>query len=371
MQALGSVKLSIGAHRSRSKPIWLSLPKVHLREGDMESLEPRLQLTFSVVASELTVIVEAFETDAIRPPDRTLHPIDVLGNDGEVQLAEEFEASLPTEKALSRIGVSLLTDSPPNANEEIAFGGSASFDLDFFIHEDHQVWSFAEWTYSFQTSKPTSITVDYSAHLKEWRRVAFLSATPPGGGLELTEINTGIVRGIPTPGSSFPSGVYDGSIRLDAPRGEYVLEFSSGIALGSHVDDDSQGFLAEGGSRFDVTWKFSTSKADLNRDETIDALDIDVLMGALRATQDPSVEDFDLNGDLMVDQEDVTYLVEDVLQTRRGDVDLDGDVDFQDFVILSINYGTENGWGFGELDGDGVVGFSDFLLLAEVFEQDL
>ena len=53
-----------------------------------------------------------------------------------------------------------------------------------------------------------------------------------------------------------------------------------------------------------------------------------------------------------------------------GDTDLDLDVDFADFLILSRNYGLETYtkpdgpaiWLHGDFDGDGFVGFTDFLL---------
>ncbi len=50
---------------------------------------------------------------------------------------------------------------------------------------------------------------------------------------------------------------------------------------------------------------------------------------------------------------------------QPGDVDLDGDVDFQDFLILQANYGTPSGAlrTEGDLDFDQDVDFQDFLIL--------
>ena len=51
-----------------------------------------------------------------------------------------------------------------------------------------------------------------------------------------------------------------------------------------------------------------------------------------------------------------------------GDVNRDGTVDFNDFLILAKNFNREtNDRALGELDGDGRVTFLDFLLLAENF----
>lgn len=54
--------------------------------------------------------------------------------------------------------------------------------------------------------------------------------------------------------------------------------------------------------------------------------------------------------------------------TQRGDIDLDGDVDFADFFALSANFGaTDAVWSDGDLDGDGTVAFADFLILSQNF----
>ena len=52
----------------------------------------------------------------------------------------------------------------------------------------------------------------------------------------------------------------------------------------------------------------------------------------------------------------------------NGDADLNGVVEFPDFLTLSANYGSgEATWSQGEFDCDGEVGFTDFLLLSENF----
>ena len=59
-----------------------------------------------------------------------------------------------------------------------------------------------------------------------------------------------------------------------------------------------------------------------------------------------------------------------LLQTRRGDANLDGKVDFQDFLSLANNFGRDDhwiSWRTGDLNGDGRVDFADFLILARNF----
>jgi hypothetical protein len=105
---------------------------------------------------------------------------------------------------------------------------------------------------------------------------------------------------------------------------------------------------------------------DFNRDGRVDGRDIDLLVAALSASsQDAS---FDLDSNRRVDAGDLDYLVESILNTRRGDADLDGDVDFADFVTLSFRYGAGvANWGQGDFDADRTVSFSDFVTLASNF----
>lgn len=50
-----------------------------------------------------------------------------------------------------------------------------------------------------------------------------------------------------------------------------------------------------------------------------------------------------------------------------GDINLDGRVAFDDFLILSNHYGKPGSWADGDLDGSGLVDFADFLMLSGNF----
>ena len=52
-----------------------------------------------------------------------------------------------------------------------------------------------------------------------------------------------------------------------------------------------------------------------------------------------------------------------------GDANLDNEVDFSDFLILSENFGDTGSWTSGDFDLDGAVQFADFLLLSENFGE--
>jgi hypothetical protein len=76
---------------------------------------------------------------------------------------------------------------------------------------------------------------------------------------------------------------------------------------------------------------------------------------------------FDLSGDNTVTQADVDSLVKNVLNTRYGDADLNGQVGPEDFNLLASNFSLPGGWGKGDFNGSGVVGPEDFNLLASNF----
>ena len=73
---------------------------------------------------------------------------------------------------------------------------------------------------------------------------------------------------------------------------------------------------------------------------------------------------FDLTADNAVDVADVDHLLEIEMNVRKGDADLDGLVDFDDFLVVSKNYGQPGKWSTGDFDSDGAVGFLDFLHVA-------
>jgi hypothetical protein len=61
----------------------------------------------------------------------------------------------------------------------------------------------------------------------------------------------------------------------------------------------------------------------------------------------------DLNGDLKVDIEDIRILIEDILGTQFGNINLDGVVDATDLAIATAHLGQQGGWAQGDMDGDG------------------
>lgn len=125
---------------------------------------------------------------------------------------------------------------------------------------------------------------------------------------------------------------------LDIPRSIAFLPMIAGL-LG---DFDGDGFLGFG--------------------------DIDLLSGMVRmGTPD---EAFDLTGDKLLTAEDRIFWVKELAESQFGDADLNGKVEFADFLTLSNNFGEPGGWASGDFDGNGEVGFPDFLQLSQNFGQN-
>ena len=119
---------------------------------------------------------------------------------------------------------------------------------------------------------------------------------------------------------------------------------------------------------------------DFNRDGELDASDIDLLsvavveqsLAELDAFGIPRYDVrnnvFDLNTDQFIDDVDRDLWLTHVAAASLGDSDLDGDVDFVDFLSLANNFGeSPSSWSQGDYDGNNETNFLDFLALANNF----
>ena len=75
---------------------------------------------------------------------------------------------------------------------------------------------------------------------------------------------------------------------------------------------------------------------------------------------------YDLDGNGTVDLGDRDERLR-LAGSLLGDANLDGEVNFPDFLALSANFGGTGGWGEGDFDADGKVRFADFLILSSNF----
>jgi S-formylglutathione hydrolase FrmB len=104
---------------------------------------------------------------------------------------------------------------------------------------------------------------------------------------------------------------------------------------------------------------------DFNIDAACDVDDVDQLMG--RIPIGSRAELYDLNESGTVELGDLELLIQKEIGTWFGDADLNGEVDFGDFLALSANFGQDGGWAQGDFDASGDVQFADFLLLSSNF----
>ena len=104
---------------------------------------------------------------------------------------------------------------------------------------------------------------------------------------------------------------------------------------------------------------------DFNLNAVLDPGDIDLLSIEVLAGTDDAF--YELTGNASVDQADRVLWVETLVGTNFGDTNLDGLVDFADFLNQSGGFGKAIGWAFGDTDGDLIVGFADFLELSSNF----
>jgi probable HAF family extracellular repeat protein len=103
---------------------------------------------------------------------------------------------------------------------------------------------------------------------------------------------------------------------------------------------------------------------DFTHQGVVNASDIDLLYANFTAKTGTYNSLYDLTGDGVVDQADVTYLLQNVLNTNYGDANLDGKTDFVDFQTLLNHWQNSGaGWAGGDFNGDGVVDFLDFQMI--------
>lgn len=105
-------------------------------------------------------------------------------------------------------------------------------------------------------------------------------------------------------------------------------------------------------------------QGDFDRDGDRDADDIDLIFAAIN---DGFAEHrYDLNADSTVNMEDADLLLE-IMNATPGDTNLDGQILFSDFLVLSRNFGGNGGWADGNFDGSDSIDFEDFLSLSRNF----
>ncbi|MDX2200014.1 MAG: hypothetical protein SF069_13720 [Phycisphaerae bacterium] len=137
--------------------------------------------------------------------------------------------------------------------------------------------------------------------------------------------------------------------------------FNTTLATGTYDAGDSRGDVA--GS----TAGAAPGAQPLGFDGTINCQDIAYVQanfGVWANLDDAALIDLsaDMDGDLDVDQDDVVELVEGILDTTYGDVNLDGVKNAADRSILVANQGQPGSYCNGDLNSDGIVDAADLAI---------
>lgn len=147
---------------------------------------------------------------------------------------------------------------------------------------------------------------------------------------------------------------------IDGSRLNEFMNESGGQNRVLSVNEDLDGEIYLLGGERIVSFQ---ALPDFDRSGAYDLYDVDAMCAALgtRSSQQ------DLNGDLIVDEDDFNVL-KGLANLLPGDVNVDGYVSFADFLAISKNFASSNAlWSQGDLDCNGTVEFEDFLILSEDF----
>ena len=149
-----------------------------------------------------------------------------------------------------------------------------------------------------------------------------------------------------------------GFVAIDAAFGGNF--FGTTLATGTYDNGDSRADIAGNGT--------TRGYNPVGHDGIVDAQDIDYVCANFGAwadlTQAVNIDlSADMNGDLVVDFNDVVDIVENVLDTNIGDINFDGAVDAADLAIATANIGG-TGYAQGDVNCDGTIDQADLDIIS-------
>ena len=139
------------------------------------------------------------------------------------------------------------------------------------------------------------------------------------------------------------------------------------IALRDVDGDGDEDLIVPHGSGVAVV--LAIGKGDFDRDGSQDMEDLVAIRSAWQSRLAfANAPEMDLNEDGRISRDDEVFWIEEVAATAEGDIDLDGRVDFVDFLVLSSHYGDKEAVLVqGDIDGDGSVSPNDLAILRANF----
>ena len=109
----------------------------------------------------------------------------------------------------------------------------------------------------------------------------------------------------------------------------------------------------------EVSFQAAAVNGDFNADGRVDSIDIDILRDFERS--DIQVSYYDVNGDIVVNEDDVNHMIFTLADTQFGDANFDGLIDTRDYAEWSKLRDRPCGnWSSGDFNGDQFIDSSDF-----------
>lgn len=184
------------------------------------------------------------------------------------------------------------------------------------------------------------------------------ASTIQSGGITNIQINkSALISGTNT----IAVEVHDESRRLRGSIFDLTLQ---GLTIGNRAE------IVGGQARINVVPNLDPPliPGDLNKDNRVDAADIDFMNAGLNAGLQGNILDVNENGD--VDITDRDFLIRNILNSEYGDINLDGQVDLVDLSLLTPRFGDSvSGWANGDINGNGIINIEDLALLSTYFGQ--
>lgn len=244
---------------------------------------------------------------------------------------------------------------------------------------DPDITNGASATIGYQFSQAEALQFSFNTKSIASNRVLRLREVEPSDGFrlvlqagnEVTLVTEALFLDILTT----PSNSLDPRLEVWGPDGQLVAadtdsrdDLNARVSFVVEVTGDYvvNIFAESGVGDYLLLHEVPSMAGDFDVDGQVTDQDIDLLCGEVHESM--GNQSFDLDCDSMVDSNDLDHLIHVILETEFGDMDLDGDVDFADFVPFSNNFGQSDlTWSGGDFNCDGQASFPDFVQLSNAF----